>query len=385
VTPRRSLSHRLFVSYLLVVAVGAAALFITARFVGPALFDTEIEQIGQRFGWNQTTSAGGGGPGGRGQGDQGDAAVEAELRDAFAGSLTLALVVAVAAGVIAAAVGAAVVSGRVVRPLNRVRTAVRRMAAGDYRERVEEPADAELADLARDVNALGTALDDSEQRRARLVSDLAHELRTPITSIDGYLEGLEDGVFAATPATLGAMREEAGRLRRLATDLSALSRADEQAFDLEPADLDLGEVVVAAARSLAPRFSEKGVDLVTDSLPGLPVRVDADRMTQVITNLLRNALEHTPVGGVVTIAGVHQGNRVAVTVMDSGPGIDPEHLPHLFERFYRVDAPEGSIGGTGIGLTIARSITRAHGGEVTASSPGPGRGASFTVTVPARG
>jgi histidine kinase len=384
-TRRTSLSRRLVVSNLAVVAIAALALFATARLLGPELFDTEVRQIGQRYGWTDETSPRGGGPAGRGGGAGQDGAIESELNDAFSGSLTLALAVALAVGGAAAVIGALVVSRRVVRPIDGMRGAVRRIADGRYDERVPCPPDRELLQLAEDVNRLGAVLESTEERRARLVSDLAHELRTPITSLDGFVEGLEDGVFEPTPETLGAMRGETRRLQRLADDLGALSRADEQAFDLHVAPGDLGETAVDAARGLAAAFASGQVALEIGGLPPLPVTMDADRMGQVFVNLLRNALRHTPPGGVVTITGEDDGDRAVVAVTDTGRGIAAEHLERVFDRFFRVDAVAPAAGGTGIGLTIARGIVRAHGGDISASSPGPGAGTVFTVALPHRG
>jgi len=384
---RRRLSTRLIVSNLVVVAVAAVALFVTARVLGPELFDTEVQRIGQRFGWSDaTTSPGGGGPGGRGGGSSAgqETAVEDELNAAFSESLTIALVVALGAGATAAVVVAALVSRRVLRPLDRMRAAVRRMAEGHCDERVSEPPDVELGELAGDVNALSEALEGTELRRSRLVSDLTHELRTPITSLDGFVEGLEDGVFEPTPDTLAAMRTETRRLQRLAADLGALSRTDEQAFDLQTEAADLGSIAATAAAGLAAAFAVGGVHLVVDEMPDLPATADPDRMGQVFTNLLRNALRHTPPGGTVRVAGARAGGRVSVTVADTGEGLAQEHLGRVFDRFYRVEGGSPASGGAGIGLTIARGITRAHGGDIIAASLGLGRGAEFTVAVPAR-
>jgi histidine kinase len=383
---RRRLSTRLVVSYLAVAAVAAAALFVTARVLGPRLFDTEVQRIGQRYGWSDgETSPGGGGPGGRGTGPGGQGvALEEELNDAFSDSLTVALAVALGVGAVAASAGAALTSRRVLRPLDRMRGAVRRMAEGRYDERVPEPSDVELGELAADVNALGAALESTEQRRARLVSDLAHELRTPITSLDGFIEGLEDGVFEADAETLRAMRSETRRLQRLAADLGALSRAEEQAFDLDMQPGDLGVIASEAARGMTPSFAAGEVMLLIADMPALPAAFDRDRMSQVFSNLLRNALRHTATGGTVTVTGTRTDDDVRVTVADTGEGIVSEHLERIFDRFFRVESGSSSSGGTGIGLTIARGIARAHGGDVTASSAGPGRGAAFTVTVPLR-
>jgi signal transduction histidine kinase len=380
---RRSLYRRLLLGNLVVVAVGAAALFATARLLGPELFQARLDSIGQHYGWRtEGTTPAGGGPG-SGQGGQ-QAALESDLDQAFTTSLTVALGVALGAGALAAVTGAALVSRRLLRPLNGMRVAVGHMAEGHYDERVPVPDDRELADLADDVNALGGALKETEQRRARLVSDLAHELRTPIASLDGFVEGLEDGVFQADPETLGAMRGETRRLLRLASDLGVLSRTDEHAFDLHLEEADLGALAAQAARALGAAFTAGGLTVNVVPGPELPVRADPDRMAQVFSNLLRNALQHTPSGGSVTLGGRRQGSFVEVVVADTGEGIGPEHLGRVFDRFFRVDAASPASGGAGIGLTIARGICRAHGGELTAASPGLGEGAAFTVTLPLR-
>ncbi|MFH2072931.1 MAG: HAMP domain-containing sensor histidine kinase, partial [Actinomycetota bacterium] len=376
---RRSLAFRLLVANLVVVAVGAVALFATARLLGPHLFDSEVQRIGQRYGWSQ-----GGGPG-RGGGDgtaQPAGAIESDLRDAFTGSLDLALLVAIATGVVASAAAAAVVSKRLVRPISRMGTAVRNMAEGHYDQEVPEPGERELALLATDVNALGAALAGTEARRARLVSDLSHELRTPITALDGFVEGLEDGVFAPDDDILAAMRHETGRLRRLADDLGALSRTDEAAFDLRVGSADLATVAAAAARGLTAAFRSAGVEIVIEEMPDLPAMIDVDRMGQVFANLLRNALQHTPSGGTVTLSGALRGGSCVVAVSDTGAGIPPEHVDRVFDRFFRIDGDAGSAGGAGIGLTIARGIAAAHGGTITAASEGPHQGSTFTVTLP---
>jgi len=378
---RRSLAFRLLVANLVVVAIGAIALFATARMLGPRLFGTEVDILGQRYGWSQGGGQGRGGGEGVAQ-PVTDVEIEDELRSAFSESLNVALLVAMGVGVVASAAAAVVVSKRLVRPISRVGSAVRNMAEGHYDQEVPEPRERELAELATDVNALGATLAATEERRARLVSDLAHEMRTPITSLDGFVEGIEDGVFAPDEEILGAMRHETGRLRRLAADLGSLSRTDEAAFDLRIGEADLGSVAAASARGLTAAFLAAGVELVIEEIPPLPANIDIDRMGQVFTNLLRNALQHTPDGGTVTLAGHREGQVTLVTITDTGDGIPPEHLERVFDRFFRIDDEATAAGGAGIGLTIARGITTAHGGNIAASSEGPGSGSVFTVTIP---
>jgi histidine kinase len=412
---RRSLSFKLLLSYVLVVAVASAAAFGTARWLGPRLFDHEVQQIGQRLGWSVNGS--GQGPGsdngssvgtdsgagrGRGQGTgtasgttdasgttattvvtsvaAQEAAIDQELTRAFTGALSVAMLVALGVGLIAGLLAAALISRRLLRPLDRMRQAVRKMAAGDHSQQVPVPPDRELAALAADVNALGAALNETEQRRARLVSDLSHELRTPITALDGFLEGLGDGVFQPDAETLSAMRSETRRLERLAADLGSLSRAAEDAFDLQLQQADLGDIAAGSARALSGAAATAGVSLDFDDLPPLPARCDPDRMAQVVTNLVRNAIQHTPSGGTVTLVGVISGGQVVLRVIDTGPGLPADALERVFERFVRLG--DGGSGGAGIGLTIARGIVRAHGGDLTAANRPDRAGAEFRVAIP---
>jgi histidine kinase len=199
------------------------------------------------------------------------------------------------------------------------------------------------------------------------------------------VEGLIDGVFAPEPEVLGAASDELRRLRRLADDLSTLSRAEEQRLELNVTNTDLGDLARLAVSRLAPQFSDSNVALTINEPGALPVRADPDRITQVLTNILGNALAATPGGGTVTVHPHAIGGLAQVAVTDTGVGLAPADIERVFERFYRAPGqrPRRSSG-SGIGLTIARNIARAHGGDVTAASPGPGHGATFTLTIPLR-
>lgn len=367
----RHLSVRLFASYVVVVAVGASTVYATVRILAPSMFD---RQIGHMHGRGMPMG-GGFGP---------------AMHVAFAAALNGALLTALLASALVAGVVAAFVARRILRPLDDVRRATRRLADGHYDERVAPPRELELALLAADVNHLAASLADTEKRRVRLVSEIAHELRTPITTISGYVEGLLDGVFTPTEEVLVAVNEEVARLQRLAGDLSALSRADEGALELRLADADLGELAAAVAERLRPQFEEAGVTLSVVPGPQLPVRVDGQRVAQVVTNLVGNALTYTPAGGRVTLSSGRadgaDGNPkrlVAwVAVSDTGAGLSAPDVERVFDRFYRVEGVRRPPGGSGIGLTIARGIALAHGGDVVVASPGPGRGATFTLCLP---
>ncbi|MDQ1286941.1 MAG: hypothetical protein QG622_506 [Actinomycetota bacterium] len=371
---RMRLSTRLLVSHLAVAAVGTAVAYLTIRGLVPHLF-------GQRMG----RMAGGGESGGAGPGTGPGGGVGLRMREVLLPALDTSLLIGLLAGTAVAAVLAILVTRRVLRPLDAVREATRRIAAGTYEGGVPLPAEAELAALATDVNTLAHTLSDTESRRTQLLGDVAHEMRTPLTALDGYVEGMIDGVFTADADTLTALSEELRRLHRLADDLSGLSRAAEQRLDLHLQDTDLADLARRASERLRPQFDDAHVALVVDARAALPVDADPDRVVQVLTNLLGNALLATADGGTVTVTARRNGPRAEITVADSGVGLAAEDVERVFERFYRVrDHPRRS-GGSGVGLTIARGIARGHGGDLTAASPGPGAGAVFTLALPLSG
>lgn len=356
------LPWRLFASYALVSVVGAGVSYLTVRLLAPRLFDQRMGMLGDA-------------PRMMGRGP--------EVRAAFVSAVDTALVVGMLASVVVAAGLAVLATQRLLRPLDAVRTATRRIAAGHYDSHVPPPSEPELAELASDVNALADALAATETRRTRLLGEVAHEMRTPLTSLDGYVEGMIDGVFAADQATLTSLSTELRRLHRLADDLSALSRTEERRLDLSPSDQDLAEIVRRAAARLAPQFQDAQVALEVAAAPAVAVHIDPDRITQVLTNLLGNALLATPAGGTVTVRTRRSG-RAEVEVTDTGVGLAGDDVERVFERFYRAAGQLRRSSGSGIGLTIARGIARAHGGDITASSAGPGEGATFTLSLPCR-
>ncbi|NLT57261.1 MAG: HAMP domain-containing histidine kinase [Actinomycetales bacterium] len=365
---------RLFASYVLVVAVGAVTAYLTVRLLAPPLYE---HRLGGMDGTGPGT--GQGHPMGQGPG-QGRM-----LRGTFVSALNTALLIAIAASTAVAALVAAVTTRRLVSPLDAVRRATRRIAAGEYAVRVEQPGEPELAALAADVNTLARVLGETEARRTRLLGEVAHEMRTPLTALDGYVEGIIDGVFEASPETLGTIGDELRRLHRLADDLSELSRAEEHRLDLHPVDADLSALAERAVSRLAPQFDDAGVALRVEVPGPVLVRLDPDRVVQILTNLLGNALVATPAGGSVTVRVGTGGGEAGVEVSDTGVGLATGEEERIFDRFHRAPGAIRRSEGSGIGLTIARGIARAHGGDVTAASPGPGRGATFRLTLPIRG
>ena len=360
------LSVRLVLSHVLVALIGGVAAFAVVRWLAPALFDESRRQ-------GPSGTGGGRGPG-QGMGGA--------LRDQFAAAVDQALLVGVAVGVVAAAAFGVFAAQRVVRSLGRVRVATAQLASGHYDVVMPEPREPELAELARDVNQLGQELAQTEATRMRLLGEVAHELRTPLTVIDGYVEGMIDQVLPTTAENLGQITDETRRLRRLGEDLSALSKAEEGRLGLRLAASDVGAVVSAAAERLRPQTDDAQVALVVDSPAGLSATIDADRVAQVVTNLVGNALRATDAGGTITVSSRAVGSHVVVEVRDTGVGLSAEQISKVFERFYRASGDRIGEAGSGIGLTISRGIARAHDGELTASSSGLGQGASFTLRLP---
>lgn len=302
---------------------------------------------------------------------------EREVRDALARAQWLAALVAALAAI---PVGV-VVARRITRPIESLATATAALARGERGARAAETTDDEIGALARSFNTMAEALAREDELRRQLLGDVAHELRTPLTTLQGHLEALRDGVLAPDPPTLAALHDEAARLGRLVADLESLARAEAAALSLERARLDFAGVARDVAGELADAFRAKGVALELD-LAAVPVDGDADRLAQVARNLLANALKFTPAGGRVRVATGRDGPGAFLEVADTGPGIAPEDLPHVFERFWRGRDAAG-VPGSGIGLTVARELARAHGGGIAVASE-RGRGTAFRVTLPPR-
>jgi histidine kinase len=307
------------------------------------------------------------------------------FRDGVFDALLLA---ALSASAVAIVVGL-FITRQIIAPVQALSQASRRIAAGSYSERVKLVADNpddvdELGQLAQDFNRMAENLEQTEALRRQLIGDVSHELRTPLTTIKGSMEALIDGVLPAEPETFEQIYQEADRLQRLVDDLQELSRVEAGAFELSLQPVVLADLLHTTTTRLARQYAEKGVRLEIDLPPDLPkIQADADRLSQVLLNLVGNALQYTPAGGKVTVSARRQGEEVQVKVQDTGIGIAAEHLPHVFDRFYRADRSRARVsGGSGIGLTIARHLVVAHGGRIWAESPGEGQGSTFMFTMP---
>jgi histidine kinase len=314
----------------------------------------------------------------------GMAGMMADLSDNFRRAVNEVLAVAAAAAFVTAVLVSSFVTRRIVRPIQEMKEASQRIASGHYGERVQVTSEDELGELARSFNQMAHTLAQTEEHRRQLIGDVAHELRTPLSSIKGVMEGLQDGVLPAEPVTFLNVQREVGRLQRLVYDLEELSKAEAGQIPLELEETNPAVFAQTAVDRLALQFEDKGVQLHTELPPDLPlVQVDPARMTQVMLNLLGNALQYTPTGRQVTVRAWANDNEVHLAVQDTGIGLTTEQQRHVFERFYRVDKSRSRAGGgSGIGLTIARHLVEAHNGRLTATSPGPDQGSAFTVTLP---
>jgi signal transduction histidine kinase len=302
---------------------------------------------------------------------------------AFVAALNRSLVLgALVAGLAAVAVTLAV-SNRIVEPVERLTDAARRMEKGDLAVQVKIDSEDEIGQLARAFNAMAGSLAQQEELRRNMVGDVAHELRTPLTNLRGYLEAARDGLVAPDAMLLDNLYEETMLLQRLVIDLQDLAQAEAGQLTLVRQPTELGGIVEQAITMLRPQAEARSVGLNTDLPDNLPlVDVDPERVGQILRNLLNNAVAHTPEGGQVTVTASSAGPQVRVTVRDTGSGIAPEHLPYVFDRFYRADRSRSrQTGGAGLGLAIVKQLVAAHGGEVFVESA-PGQGTAFSFTLP---
>ena len=287
----------------------------------------------------------------------------------FDESISVVLAVAVVAAGAAAVAFAALLGRRLARPLGEISAAATRVAAGDYGARVPREGPDEIAGLADSFNQMAGSLEEGERLRREFIANAAHELRTPLTNLKGYLEGLRDGIIPADEATFVSLSEEVERLVRLAASLDDLAEHDAQTLPLRVVDIDLAAAIRSAAELATPVLERAGVTIELDIPHRLDARADPDGLAQVLGNLLQNASRYTPAGGRVTVRGERGANDVLVSVANTGDGIPAADLPHVFERFYRVDkSRDRANGGAGIGLAIVEQRVHALGGSVGVES-----------------
>ncbi len=287
------------------------------------------------------------------------------------------------AGVVALLLVAAV-ARRVLGPIEALTAAARDMERGDLSRRVNVSSSDEIGELARSFDAMADSLSRNEAMRRALVHDVAHELRTPLTNIRAQVEAIQDGLATADGPVIDSLHEDVLLLERLVDDLQDLAAADTGQLGLRPERVDTFAALGAAAAAVATRAQSSGVTVSAIPADGVPpVRADPARLAQILGNLLSNALTHTPAGGRVVLEAARRGSHVEIFVSDTGSGIAREHLPYVFDRFYRADPSRSRrSGGTGLGLAIVRQLVQAQGGHARVESA-PGKGARFAFTLPA--
>ena len=276
-----------------------------------------------------------------------------------------------------------ILSRRILAPVKSLTLAARRLGQGDFSQRVQSNDKSEVGELARTFNSMASDLERAEQLQRNMVADIAHELRTPLSNIRGYLEAARDGVIRPDADTIRSLDEEAGLLSRLVDDLQELSLAEAGELKLARQAEDIAELISKAAATMQIQAEVKGVPVSIDLPDKLPaVNIDSHRIGQVLRNLLENAVAHTTKGDAITVTATQRGSWIEVSVVNTGEGIPADDLPNIFERFYRVDKSRArATGGSGLGLTIAKRLVEAHGGKIEAQSE-PGKGSRFTFTLP---
>jgi len=305
---------------------------------------------------------------------------------AFAGRMRRAIwggtAIAAGAGVLVALW----LTTRMAKPVADLTRAARAIAGGSVPPTVAVEGTDEIAELGRAFNRMATRLAEDDAQRRRLFAGIAHELRTPLSVIQGTLEGMLDHVIEASPDRIATLHSQTLLLKRLITDLRDLALAQAGQLELHRQSIDLGLIARETVEALAPLADERGVSLRVDSAASLPhVEADPDRMRQVVQNLVENALQHTPSGGEVRVRVEERETEIQCVVADTGAGIGPNDLPNIFEHFYRADQSRArSSGGMGLGLPIVKSLVEAHGGRVRVEST-LGVGSTFTITLPLRG
>ena len=360
---RPGIGLRLLAAQAIVLVAGAATTAEVVAVVGPPLFREHVHRAGVPM----------------------NSPEQFHAEEAYGYATVISIGGALAVSALAALAVSFYDSRRLRRTITEVATAATHVAQGNYEIRVSPPR------LGDDFDALSTAFNQMASRlqavdstRQQLFGDLAHEIRTPVSVLEAYIEALEDGVRTLTPQTAAMLRDQTRRLVRFSDDVAALAKAEESSVSMSYTTIDVDRLTRHCVAAAKERYDSKGVALrvrLQTELP--PLWADQQRLSQVLGNLLENALRHTPSGGSVELSCVRDGDRLRIAVADTGEGIAAEHLPRVFERFYRADAArDREHGGAGLGLAIAKALVEAHRGSISVASAGPDAGATFTVDLP---
>jgi len=313
-----------------------------------------------------------------------DPAPAQTLQDAFSQfgtQLFPLLVQAAVVGLVIAVLLAVLITRSIARPLQTVAKAAAQVADGHYNQSVPISGPAEVQSVAQAFNSMSDKVQAEQRSQQDFLANVSHDLKTPLTSIQGYSQAIMDGIGDPRQAA-SIIHEESKRLNRMVLELTDLARLQAGRLSMKTSAVDLGQLTNAVAQRLMIVAKEKGVDLEMNS-PSMPeIAGDGDRLVQVVDNLISNAIKYTPAGGKVMVRTQIRRNGVELIVEDTGQGISAEELPRIFERFYQIDKARGPQRGTGLGLAIVQEIVQAHGGTITVASPGEGRGSIFTVWLP---
>ncbi|WP_255546451.1 MULTISPECIES: HAMP domain-containing sensor histidine kinase [unclassified Nesterenkonia] len=358
------LTVRLMLAQTAVLVIGLIIVVATAVLVGPSMFYHELVEAGHAY----------------------EATGLVHLEDAFRSVILTALVIGGLPALFIAGLLSFYLYRTIGRSLSSFSTAAKEVAAGNYEVDVTSTKlGPEFDSLATSFNDMATRLAAVDNTRRQLLADLAHEMRTPLASLKGHLEGIEDGVVEWDARTIGIFNAQIARMERLARDIRQLTADEEATAKLQLTLQDPGALAAQAVAAIEPAAADKNITVAASSAGPLstPVPLDPERMGQVLGNLLENALGHTPPGGAITVHTENTPDAVTITVTDTGEGISPENLQNVFARFYRVETGrEAHRAGSGLGLAISKSLVEAQGGTLEASSDGLGHGASFHIRIP---
>lgn len=377
------LALKLFLSYVVVILMGAMLISIFASLTAPVSFANNIQNMQSHMQDQEMHMGGMNGSDNSAMVGVFSDEVVAELNQNFRDTLYRTLFWSSLIAILLASMMSFYVSQRITQPIRHLVHASQHIAAGYYEQKIDLSARDEIGDLVHSFNIMAQTLAETESMRQRLIADVSHELKTPLASIKGYMEGLQDGVIPATNDTYQQIYHEATRLQRLVQDLQELSQAEAGQIHLDMQTCDLNQIIQTTTDWLRPQYEEKSIDLQV-SLPvhQVSVNADYDRLRQVLLNLLGNALQYTPENGHVTVQLSNENEFAHVSIQDSGMGLNTTDIKHVFDRFYRVDKSRArASGGSGIGLTIARHIIINLGGKLWVESPGLGQGSTFHFTL----
>lgn len=373
---RSHLTWKMFISYLAIAIISIVVLTTAVSLSVPTAFENHLVSMNAASG-NENKA-----------GDS--ATMQAELLAQFTAAVYEAVLYAAIAALIASLVASYFISRQVVTPTLGMLSLSQRIAEGEYKERLSIPGGQlagqidELGQLALSFNRMADTLEKTETMRRELIGDITHELRTPLTAAKGYLEGLMDGVLPADADIYQQIHAEMDRMQRLVSDLQELSRVESGAYQLQLSLVSPASLGERIQSTFSRQFEEKDIQFEINVAPDAQdILVDQDRILQVLTNLVGNALQYTSAGGKVTLQVRRERSGALFTIRDSGIGIAAEQLPFIFNRFYRTDKSRArASGGSGIGLTIVKALVQAHHGQIWAESEGEGKGSVFSFLIP---